>query len=67
MALRAEYFAVVRIEATFRELREKLDVMDVKDDLRPATFANGSVSHSTVLAFIAAQEQSSRFPLAIFN
>jgi hypothetical protein len=56
VALRAEYFVVVRIEATFWELGKRLDMMYVEDDLRSATLANGSVSHSTVLALIAAQE-----------
>ena len=67
MALRAEYFTVVRIEATFWELRERLDMMDVKDDLRFATFTNCSVRHSTFLAFVTPEQEGGRLPFAIFD
>jgi hypothetical protein len=59
MALRAEHFAVVRIEATFGELCKRLDMVDVKNDLRSATLTKRSVWHSTILALVAAKIEKS--------
>jgi hypothetical protein len=67
MALRAQNLAVLRIEPDFGELRERVNVVNMKDNLRTATIANRPVVNSALLALVAAQFKGFAFPFSVLN
>ena len=65
MALRAQDLTVLGIEATFGELGERFDMMDVEHDLRSAAVARRSVHNPAFLALEAVQGEGCTFPFAV--
>ena len=67
MAPRTQNLTIARIESALRELGERLNVVDMEDNLGSAALANCSVVDATVLTFVPTQEQRRSFPLAVFD